>query len=148
MKIMRTTLNILIPLIFVGASSMASAQEGQPKVATLEEAEGTIMVDKGKGYVSTQINTPLNEGDRVITLGNSTAEIVFGDGCKLTLKPNNLVKIERALGCKATIVAVDSTVPATAARSGAASFGPVLLGIGSIAALAAVDHDDKPISGQ
>jgi hypothetical protein len=148
MKIMRTTLNILIPLIFVGASSMASAQEGQPKVATLDAAEGTVMVDKGKGYVSTQINAPLNEGDRVITLGNSTAEIVFADGCKLMLKPNNLVKIERTLGCKAAIAAVDSTAPASAARSGAPSIGPVLLGLGTIAALAIVDHDDKPISGQ
>lgn len=145
---MRTTLNILIPLIFVGASSMALAQEGQPKVATLDEAKGTVMVDKGKGYASTQINTPLNEGDRVITLGNSTAEIVFDDGCKLMLKPNNLVKIERALGCKATIAAVDGTVPASTARSGAPSFGPVLLGIGTIAAIAIVNNDDTPISGQ
>lgn len=145
---MRTTLNILIPLIFVGASSMASAQEGQPKVATLEKAEGTIMVDKGKGYASTKINTPLNEGDRVITLANSTAEIAFDDGCKLTLKPNNLLKIERAFGCKATIAAVGSTVASSAASSGASSIGPVLLGIGTIAALATVDHDDKPISGQ
>lgn len=148
MKIMRTTLNILIPLIFVGASSMASAQEEQPKVATLEKTEGTVMVDKGKGYASTKINTSLNEGDRVITLSNSTAEIVFDDGCKLTLKPNNLVKIERAFGCKAAIVAVDSTVAASAAPSSAPSFGPTLLGIGTIAAIAIFDHDDTPISGQ
>jgi hypothetical protein len=145
---MRTTLNILIPLIFVGASSMASAQEGQPKVATLDEAEGTVMVDKGKGYASTKINTPLNEGDRVITLSNSTAEIVFDDGCKLMLKPNNLVKIERASGCRAAIAAVDGTAAASASRSGASSIGSALLGIGVIAAIAIVDHDDTPISGQ
>jgi hypothetical protein len=141
----RSTLNILATLLFLGTASMASAQDNPPEVATLEKAEGSVMVDKGKGYASTKSKVTLHEGDRLITLDNSSAEIVYDDGCRVTLKANNLIEIARKPGCKAIVAAVNSAtigVPAAATSS----IVPVLLGIGTVVAV--IVPDDKPISGQ
>jgi hypothetical protein len=146
--IMRTTLNTLATLLFLGTSSMASAQD-PAAVATLDKAEGTVMVDSGKGFVSSKANAVLNEGDRVITLSNSGAEITFVDGCKVQLKANNMMSIALNPGCKGAIVAVNGATVASAGPVVPLSKMalPALAGIGAFAAVAA-GNDDKPISGQ
>jgi hypothetical protein len=143
---MRSTLNILATLLLVGTANMASAQDNPPEVATLEKAEGSVMVDKGKGYASTKNKATLHEGDRLITLANSTAEIVYDDGCRVTLKENSLIEIAKDPGCKAIIAAINSTTIGAPGSVATSSIGPVLLGIGAIVAISG--NDDKPISGQ
>jgi hypothetical protein len=53
--ILKTT---LASVLFLGASSLASAQSEPAQVATLKKAEGTVMVDKGKGFVTSKVNAP------------------------------------------------------------------------------------------
>jgi len=139
---MRTTLNTLAMLALLGTTGMASAQDPE-QVATLNKAEGTVMVDQGKGFVSSKANAVLNEGDRVITLSNSGAEIVFADGCKVQLKANNMMSIALNPGCKgaATVAGAGPAAPLSRADFAA------LMGFGTVAAIAA-GNDDKPISGQ
>ena len=147
---MRSNLNTLAALLFLGASSIASAQE-PAQVATVNKAEGTVMVDKGKGFVSSKVNAVLNEGDRVITLAKSGAEITFVDGCKAQLKANNMMVIALNPGCKGAIVAVDGAAAAGAAAGPivplSAMVVPALVG-GAIFAIAPASNDDTPISGQ
>ena len=145
---MRSSFTTLASLLLVGAGSIASAQE-PAQVATVNKAEGTVMVDKGKGFVTSKVNTVLNEGDRVITLSNSGAEIIFADGCKVQLKANNMMSIALNPGCKGAIVAVNGTTVASAAPAvplSRADFA-ALMGFGTFTAVAA-SNDDKPISGQ
>jgi len=145
---MRSSFTTLATLLFLGTSSIASAQE-PAQVATVNKAEGTVMVDKGKGFVSSKANAVLNEGDRVITLSNSGAEIIFADGCKVQLKANNMMSIALNPGCKGAIVAVNGTTVASAAPAvplSRADFA-ALMGFGTFTAVAA-SNDDKPISGQ
>jgi len=158
---MRSIPTVLASLLFLGASNVAMAASEPAQVATLNRAEGTVMVDKGKGFASLKAPATLNEGDRVITLSGSGAEIVFVDGCKAQLKANNMMTIALNPGCKAAIVAVNGAAAAggTAAGAGAAGAGattispvamvaaPLLVG-GAIAALAGSGNDDTPISGQ
>ena len=156
--IMRTTLNTLATLLFLGTSSMASAQD-PAQVATLDKAEGTVMVDSGKGFVSSKTNAVLNEGDRVITLSNSGAEITFVDGCKVQLKANNMMSIALNPGCKGAIVAVNSA-QTVAAAGGSVAAGPAVPLAAALPALMGgafygiahigthASNDDKPISGQ
>jgi hypothetical protein len=157
---MRSTLNTLAALLLLGTSSMASAQE-PAQVATLNEVEGTIMVDKGKGFVTVKGDTVLKEGDRVVTLEGSSAKITFADGCKAQLKANNMMTIMRTLGCKADIAEI---VPvqngATVAGPGAGVainnnlFVPLLAGITAAGAVAEADNDtpvsadDTPVSAE
>jgi len=145
---MRTTLNTLVTLAFLATASVAQAQD-PAAVATLNKAEGTVMVDHGKGFVSSKANAVLNEGDRVITLSNSGAEIVFADGCRAQLKANNMMSIALNPGCKAAIVAVNGAGVAGAGSAVPLSkiALPALVGVAAFAALAA-GNDDTPISGQ
>lgn len=137
-------------LMFAGASSLAAAQDTPAGLATLSKADGKVMVDKGTGYVSATPNTPLNQGDRVITLGGSGAEIVFADGCRAQLQENHMMVISAEQGCKAAIAKV------TPGGAGAAGSGtPVgqiagpLLAAGIVIGVAANWEDnDTPISAQ
>jgi hypothetical protein len=139
----------LAGLMFVGASSLASAQDAPASLATLNKAEGKVMVDKGAGYVSATANTPLNKGDRVITLGGSGAEIVFADGCKSQLKENHMMVIS-AEGCKAAIAKVAPAAAGAAAASGTptSQFVGPLVAAGIVVGVVANWEDDKAISGQ
>lgn len=142
-------------LMLAGASTMASAQDAPAGLATLSKAEGTVMVDHGKGFVTSTVNATLNEGDRVITLDGSGAEIVFGDGCKSQLKANHMIVISAAQGCKAAIASVDGAKTAGAEAAGAGSgtptahvVGPLLVGGVVFAVASNWEDDDTPISAQ
>lgn len=149
---MRSIVTTLSTLILLGASGMATAQGNAEPVATLEKLEGTVMVNKGTGYTTQKASMPLNEGDSVITLKDSAAEIVFRDGCRAQLKANNMMSISLNPGCKAAIVAVNPPAPFAggAAGAGASSWAvPVLAGAAAVALIVAVgDDDDTPISGE
>lgn len=83
-------------------------------VAVINKASGKVMADQGKGFVTSPAGTFLKEGNRVITLEESEAEIVFFDCCRSTLKANNLVTINATPGCKAAVL---NAAPASAAAS-------------------------------
>jgi hypothetical protein len=146
---MRSIITTLSTLIILGASGMASAQDKAGPVATLEKLEGTVMVNKGTGYTTQNASVPLNEGDSVITLKDSAAEIVFKDGCRAQLKANNMMSISLNPGCKAPIVAVNPPAAVGAAAAASNWVPPALAGVGVVALIAASESDDdKPISGE
>jgi hypothetical protein len=145
------SITTLSALILLAASGMATAQDQAAPVANLDKLEGTVMVDKGTGYVTQKGPVALNEGDSVITLKGSAAEIVFRDGCRAKLDANSLMKISLVPGCKAAIAAVNPPAAVAAAPSGmagAAWVAPVLIGGGAVALMLATDDDDTPISGE
>jgi hypothetical protein len=147
---MRPIPTVLASLLFLGASNLAMAADGPAAVATLEKFEGTVMVNKGTGYVTYKGAAPLNEGDSVITLNRSSADIVFRDGCRVQLKANNMLAISLNPGCKAPIVAVNPYT-ATGAAAASSSMQPLAIAAlagGAVILLANSGNDDKPISGQ
>jgi hypothetical protein len=129
--ITRSIQTALATLLFLGASNMAwaqaepaQAQTTPAQIATLKKAKGTVMVDRGKGFLTSTVNATLNEGDRVITLDASSAEIVFKDGCGTRLEANNMLVITAVPGCKAAIASVNGAETAGAA-AGAGSTTPL-----------------------
>ncbi|MBI1284673.1 MAG: hypothetical protein GC183_10100 [Thiobacillus sp.] len=145
---------VLASLLLLGASNLALAADEPAQVATLDKAQGTVMVDQGKGFASFKAPAKLNEGDRVITLDGSGAEIVFNDGCRAQLKANNMMTIALNPGCKAAIVAVNGSAASGTVASAAAAGAPLsYLGFSALAAGTAYalfnsGNDDKPISGE
>lgn len=134
----------------------AQAQTTPAQIATLKKAKGTVMVDRGKGFATSTANATLNEGDRVITLDGSSAEILFKDGCGTRLEPNSMIVISAVPGCKAAIASVNGAETA-AASAGAGSTPPLSQKIIPILAggvVFAVVHewddipDNQPISAQ
>lgn len=118
----------LTALALAGTAGFAQAQETPGGLATLVKANGKVMVDKGAGYVAVTGVTPLSEGDRVITLAGSNAEVRFSDGCKSQLKENNALVISAADGCKAAITEVTPADPAASNAGTPASqiIGPLV----------------------
>lgn len=142
---------MLASLLLLGASNMAVAQAAPETLATLSRADGKVMVDKGSGYTPAKFNTPLNEGDRVITLDESVAEIVFKDGCTSQLKANNMIAISAAQGCKAAVTNVTATGGGAVASSTPTSqiVGGVLVGATVIWVISEWDDlDGQAISAQ
>lgn len=113
-------MKILKSLIFVAAVGLAMPTlAADPKdVAKLSKSGGTVMVDHGKGFVTTKVDALLFENDRVITLDGSMAEITFNDGCRTTLKSNNMIVISIDPGCKAAIVDASGAASATQVAGG------------------------------
>jgi hypothetical protein len=141
----------LAGLMLAGAASLAAAQDTPASLATLSKADGKVMVDRGTGYVSATANTPLKQGDRVITLGGSGAEIVFADGCRAQLQENHMMVISAEQGCKAAIAKVTPTGAGAAAGSGTPAsqiIGPLAAAGVVIGVAAAWEDDDTPISAQ
>ncbi len=85
-------------------------------VAIVNKGNGTVMADKGKGFVTAPVGTMLKEGDRVITLDNSTAEIVFFDCCRTDLKSNNLIAVNANPGCKVAVLDATRAPPPQVAQ--------------------------------
>lgn len=144
---------VLASLLFLGASNLVLAADEPAQVATLDKSQGTVMVDQGKGFASFKAPAKLNEGDRVITLDSSGAEIVFNDGCRAQLKANNMMTIALNPGCKAAIVAVNGAAAAGGTGAAAASVplsytGFSVLAAGTAYALFESGNDDTPISGE
>jgi hypothetical protein len=108
-------------------------------VATISEAGGTVMVDHGKGFVSSKANEPLFQNDRVITLENSEAEVTFGDGCRTKLKPNNMIVINADPGCKAAILDATKTTPDALVAFNPAALIPPLAGLGIVIASISIE---------
>lgn len=123
-KIMKNLLAVAGLGLCLQASSFA-AEPGS--VATISEAEGTVMVDHGKGFVSSKAGESLFQNDRVITLDGALAEVTFADGCRAKLKSNNLITISVDPGCKAAIVDATKTTP-VAAGIHPAEYGVGILG--------------------
>jgi len=153
---MRPIPTVLASLLFLGASNLAMDADEPAQVATLDKSQGTVMVDQGKGFASFKAPAKLNEGDRVITLDSSGAEIVFNDGCRAQLKANNMMTIALNPGCKAAIVAVNGAAAAGSTGAAAAAGASVPLSYAGFSVLAAgtayalfeSGNDDTPISGE
>lgn len=93
-------------------------------IAVINKVDGKVMADKGKGFVSSPVGTLLKEGNRVVALDQSVAEIVFFDCCRTALKSNNLITISANPGCKAAVVDAGATNVAAAAVHPASYIAP------------------------
>lgn len=115
----KTILKNIVAAASLGLCLQAASYAAEPgTVATLGGAEGTVMVDHGKGFVTSKAGEALYENDRVITLEGATAKVVFADGCAANLKSNNMIVVKADPGCKAAVVDATKTTTEAAAPAG------------------------------
>ena len=72
---------------------------GADEIASLEELEGTVLVDQGVDFVTGEPQMPLEREDSVLTREASSALIVFEDGCDIRLPANKRIGLEPAAMC-------------------------------------------------
>lgn len=100
---------IAFALTFALASSAGFA--AQP-AATLASAQGSVLVNQGKQFVSAQSGQLLAVGDRVMVMEGASASLRFADGCVLPLASGSLAVVQST--CNAADVARVSPVSAQA----------------------------------
>lgn len=74
--------------------TMGAAHAAEPlQIAALTNVDGKVLIHKGKDYTVAKAGSTLVEGDRVITLKGSKADVAFSEGCVTSLKENAVLAI-------------------------------------------------------
>ncbi len=101
----------------------------------LRDLKGSVMVLKGKDYVSGNAGMALAAGDRVLVLEKAQARVLIttgGQRCEIDLKENQALTLT-AVDCKALIAGVQ-TVPGAGVPGGSAAASGAPAGGGLAAA--------------
>ena len=106
-----------LPLAFAAVAawlgaSFAFAQQPAPRaVATLAEAEGSVLVSNPTGLATGVKGNALRSGMRVITPANARATIRYEDGCVVELKPHQRIVIDLSVPCEGRLLQVQAALP-------------------------------------
>ena len=87
-----------------------------PSSATLVDAQGSVLVNQGKQFVSAQGGQLLANGDRIMVMEGGTASLTFANGCVLNLKSGSLLVVSDENACNTA--AVSKVAPNTAQAVG------------------------------
>ncbi|WP_371345142.1 hypothetical protein [Ancylobacter sp. IITR112] len=104
------TLAAVVALSF-GVAGNAAAQDGCQTSGRLASAAGSVMVDKGNGFVPGVVGTALKTGDKVSVRGQGNAVVDFGNNRTVTV-PSSTTETLRAPGCGLDLTNSGSANPA------------------------------------
>ena len=97
------------------ASSVAQA-------ITVESIQGRVAINRGVGFQPLTATTAGKSGDRVMASPNSSAEIVYDNGCREKVEPGQVVMIKAEPPCA-------GIVPPNYLITGALITGAVVTGV-------------------
>jgi hypothetical protein len=113
----------LLALAVSLAAAQPFAQQTQEGIARLTDVHGNVLVSRDTGLAAGSNATRLMDGMRVITTSHSGAVVEYDDGCRVELKENQRVVIERDRPCAALLAAVESIVEPSVALAAAPGLG-------------------------
>ena len=111
--------------------------QADDSVAKLSQFKGKVWVNTGKTSVPAQAGMPLIKGYQVLVLADSSARLVYNNGCVLNLEANSSLTLENQEQCKAALLIQSSGGQAAAGLSewtpaliaGAAAAGIIIAGV-------------------
>lgn len=163
---MDTRSKLAAAMFLIGAA--ATVQAAEPlQIASISGLEGKVMIHKGANYTLAKEGQALVEGDRVVALRESKANVAFNSGCVANVVENSVLAIDGSGNCAARkeplkvaqAIGGKTDVPVGGGDvvGGGLSRGAILAGIG-VAGLSAPlivnattaneDGGRLPISGQ
>lgn len=80
--------------IFLATFSISVVAE-QP-AGVLEQVTGTVLIDRGDGFVTASSGYPVLEGDRLLLLENAKAVLIQQHGCFYRMQENSLLIAQKA----------------------------------------------------
>lgn len=93
---------LALPGIASAQSSADNTKAQQPSVAKLQVDGGVIMLSRGQAaFASGATDDPVFPGERLMVSAQSSATVVYSDGCKQTYDKPGIYKIEA--DCKASV---------------------------------------------
>ena len=123
---MKSVVTLALALAFSGAAS----------AATLSAANGSVMVNQGKQFVSAQAGQALAAGDRVMVMQDGSAVLRFDDGCDVTINGGSVATVPSVSTCaggnmEVSRIAGDATSTVAASSAGTwALVGGAALAVG------------------
>ena len=132
------------------ATSLAFAQSS-PSVADLKNVQGNVLIGDASGISSATNGQKIPGNVSVTTTADASVDVVFNNGCTVSLKPSQRLDVNAGSSCEALIASVAPVAAPTAALGApvAASAGAagvsgttlaVLGGVGLAGALYANCH--------
>lgn len=82
-----------------------------PSSAVLLDANGSVLVNQGKQFVSAKSGQLLTVGDRVMVMEGANASVRYADGCMLKLTAGSLVTVSSQSTCVAGQASVAQVAP-------------------------------------
>lgn len=94
--------------------------------ATVNASQGQVLVNAGQGYRLVEGSTQLDPGATVVANPGASAQVVYPDGCAVTVQPGSVYVIATQSPCQTGATGVSGTKLA---------IGAALLGGGGAAAI-------------
>lgn len=88
-------------LSILGLLSVSAVAETAPASIKLAMVTGNVMVNNGKSFVKAAPNAQLKPGTKIITNNNSSANLVYKNGCVKQIKPNTILTVGTQNECVA-----------------------------------------------
>lgn len=123
---------LMLPRALISGALIAALVATSADATILSASDGTVHVNRGKGFVSVSVGAGLQAGDRVRTRKGS-ATILYDNGCSVAVGPHQ-------------IVVVTSEPPCGAAAFGEPEFNPAIIGglaAGAAALAVALANEDR-----
>jgi hypothetical protein len=111
-------------------SPTGSATAYGTPVARLRAVEGNVLVSQESGLSSAEESVVLVEGSRVITTAESTAIVVYRDGCEVKLEANQRLEIDADVPCAERIMLAHSIFEPAGAAIAASAGGATAAALG------------------
>ena len=115
----------------------------QQSVARLKQVTGNVLVSREAGLATGAEAQALLNGSRIITTANSTAIVVFDNGCEVRLKENERFEVDSQKPC--ALMIAQALGPAQPVAAVGAPLIGLLLPAGAAAGLASGARDTTPI---
>ena len=116
----------------VALLACADAAAQQQTVARLKQVTGNVLVSREAGLATGNEAQALVNGSRIITTANSTAVVVFDNGCEVRLNENERLDIDSDKPCAAMLVQGLGPAPLLAGAPAMGTVLPLVIGTGII----------------
>ena len=73
--------------------------------ATVQDVQGTVLVNRGSGFQSTSGNDSVAPGDRIMARQGGSAQIVYDNGCRVKVEEGRVVVVKPEPPCGAPVEA-------------------------------------------
>lgn len=133
-------MKLLFAALLAGVTSTAFALTGS--VGELDNIKGLVSVSTEGTVTSATKASILKNGSVVLTSDNGSVVVRLDNNCTITLKPNEVLKINTDAKCAALIASVQNvTVPVAEAGGGLGS--PFLIAAGVVGSIAIIQNVNK-----
>jgi len=99
-------LKVLVTAIAgLGIALSAAAAEAPNPNSTLREMAGKVSISQGKDFAPAKADLRLKPGDQLRTQAESSATVIFDDGCRVDIEANKLFRVAEQSICACRMLA-------------------------------------------